>query len=60
MTTTALYATQKIMHLRYQCPHCHAVVSYCTKSLPPQEQWHQCLKPLQCKIVCLKGSQDAS
>src|SRR2546422_9646099 len=58
MTTTALYATQNMIHIRDQCPPCHAVVSSCTASVPPKEQSHTCLKPLKVQAVYLNGSQD--
>ena len=60
MTTTALYATQNMIPIRDQCPHCHAVVSSCTESVPPKEHGHKCLKPLQCDVVYLNRLQDSS
>jgi hypothetical protein len=56
MKPTALYATQKIIYMRYQCPHCQEVVSYFTESLPAKEQCHKCLKPLQFKVVYINES----
>jgi len=58
MTTTARYATQNMIHIRDQCPHCHAVVSYCTESLPLKEQCHQYLKPIKFRLCICMGLQD--
>jgi hypothetical protein len=47
MKPTALYATQNIIHIRYQCPHRQAVVSYFTEEvLVLACPWQACVMTL--------------